>query len=82
MLTKDFTDNWYSEMHERFCFWSFKDWEAELKKAGFQLAKNSHAYTNPWITKNRFEEKVKLFTPDMQELPYPPTNALLIARKV
>ncbi|UII19407.1 transferase [Fulvivirga ligni] len=57
MLTKDYTDNWYSEMHERFCFWSITDWEEQLLKAGFQLVESSHAYTNPWIAENSLKEK-------------------------
>ncbi|WKK76227.1 hypothetical protein QYS49_02220 [Marivirga salinae] len=82
MLTKDYTDNWNSEMHERFCFWSIKEWKEQLEAVGFELSNNSIAYTNPWIANNRFDNKVKLFDEQMQELPYPPTNALMIAKKL
>ncbi|WP_375580028.1 transferase [Marivirga tractuosa] len=82
MLTKDYTDNWNSEMHERFCFWSIKEWKEQLSAVGFELLNNSVAYTNPWIANNRFVDKVKLFDEQMQELPYPPTNALMIAKKL
>lgn len=82
MLTKDYTDNWYSEMHERFCFWGFNDWKTALEKVGFQLDRSSHAYSNPWIVQNRFENKAALFTEDLEPLRHPPTNALIIARKV
>lgn len=82
MLTKDYTDNWISEMHERFCFWSMSDWKQQLNAVGFELLDHSAAYTNPWIAENRFENKVQLFNKDLQELPSPPTNALLVARKV
>lgn len=82
MLTKDYTDNWQSEMHERFCFWSISDWRLNLKDAGFRIEESSHAYTNPWIAQNRFEGKVRLFDDNMKELSYPPTNALIVARKI
>lgn len=81
MLTKDYTDNWVSEMHERFCFWSITDWKDELKQAGFTIDKATHAYTNPWIADNRFEGKVELYNLLLNKLQYPPTNALIIARK-
>lgn len=86
MLTKDYTDNWQSEMHERFCFWSFTDWKIQLEKAGFSVMESSAAYTNPWIQQHRFEGKVTLFGKDektgrLQKLLPPPTNVLLIARK-
>lgn len=85
MLTKDYTDNWESEMHERFCFWSFSDWKEALEAVGFQLEASSHAYTNPWIRENRFENQVMLFEKEgdaLKEISYPPTNALLVARKI
>ncbi|MCX2681833.1 hypothetical protein OOZ15_17900 [Galbibacter sp. EGI 63066] len=82
MLTKDYTDNWLSEMHERFCFWSLEDWKKELDKAGFQVDENTRAYTNPWIEENRFKNKVQLFDTTLRPLESPYTNALIIARKV
>ena len=33
---KDYTDNWQSEMHERFCFWSFAEWRRAVLEAGFR----------------------------------------------
>ncbi|UII34720.1 transferase [Fulvivirga ulvae] len=85
MLTKDYTDNWQSEMHERFCFWSITDWKQNLEEAGFRIEESSNAYTNPWIAQNRFEGRVTLFTKEddnLKERPHPPTNALIVARKV
>lgn len=82
MLTKDYHDNWNSEMHERFCFWSFTDWKTTLEAYAFQVKEASHAYTNPWIASNRFEGKVQLFNLKMEPLEYPPTNVLLLATKI
>lgn len=82
MLTKDYTDNWNSEMHECFCFWNIKDWKEQLEAVGFELLDNSNAYTNPWIEKNRFEGKATLFDQELNLLPSPPTNVLLVAKKL
>ncbi len=84
MLTKDYTDNWESEMHERFCFWSFEDWLWALNEIGFEVMPGSGSYTNPWIEKKRFLNKATLFekvNSRLIELPSPPTNALMVARK-
>ena len=84
MLTKDYTDNWYSEMHETFCFWSFTDWKEALEEVGFRLKPESKAYQNPWIVENRWHEKVKLFKQSdaNKPIPYPPTNMLIVAEKI
>jgi hypothetical protein len=81
MLTKDYTDNWYSEMHERFCFWSLRDWKEHLEKAGFRILDETKAYTNPWIAENRWEGKVELLDDAFLPLPAIPTNALILAVK-
>ena len=81
LLTKDYRDNWESEMHERFCFWSYSDWVKALKEAGFEVDGRSSVFTNPWIEENRFEGKAELFTEFGEPLEYPPTNCILIARK-
>ncbi len=84
MTKKDYTDNWESEMHERFCFWSLSDWEAAMKKVGFSIDPRSSALVNPWMVENRFKEKVDLFRieegkPVLME--YPVTTMFLIAEK-
>ncbi|MFP2994741.1 hypothetical protein ABN763_02475 [Spongiivirga sp. MCCC 1A20706] len=81
MLTKDYTDNWKSEMHERFCFWSIETWKEVLIQTGFKIDKDTCAYSNPWIVENRFKGKVDLFDMMLNKMEYPPTNALIIARK-
>lgn len=82
---KDYTDNWMSEMHERFCFWSFAQWSEAAREAGFQVASASHAFTNPWIVENRWRDRAVLYQrcgTELQPLPYPVTNMLLIADKL
>ena len=86
LLTKDYTDNWLSEMHERFCFWSVKDWTTALRDAGFRVRPESRVFTNPWIQTHRFEGKVRLVEMGSDgglgsEAEWPPTNMILIAEK-
>jgi hypothetical protein len=81
LLTKDYTDNWRSEMHERFCFWSLEDWKKEIEAAGFSLHPSSRALTNPWIRKNRWEGKVNLYDRQGNPLDWPPTHMILLAQK-
>jgi hypothetical protein len=85
ILSKDYTDNWRSEMHERFCFWSFNDWKEQLMKAGFEIGPGSGAYTNPWIEENRIAGKVELFKKVdgyLKKLSAPPTNMLIVGKKI
>lgn len=87
---KDYTDNWDSEMHESFCFWSFDEWKKNLESIGFRISPQSSAYRNEWLVKNRYKGKVKLFTSysqnpnkleDLIPFDFPVTHMLLLAEK-
>ena len=81
---KDYTLNWDSEMHERFCFWSYADWEKELVNAGFYIDPNSHTYTNNWLVENRFRGNADLFEwREGKAIPisYPVTHLIMVAEK-
>jgi len=85
---KDYADNWRSEMHEEFCFWSHARWRDEVRRAGFEVLDardgkaGSRVYVNPWVVENRYRGKVSLWTADgSTELPFPPTNHILVAVK-
>jgi hypothetical protein len=82
---KDYTDNWASEMHEAFCFWSFADWKAAVGAAGFRVHPASRAYTNPWLVENRYRGRVELFDPAADGAPapldFPVTNMVLVAER-
>jgi SAM-dependent methyltransferase len=84
MSRKDYTDNWESEMHETFTFWSFNDWKHALQETGFTVTEASKAYVNDWIVTNRLVGKVTLWTEEGGELKpmaYPVTNMLMLAEK-
>lgn len=81
MLTKDYTDNWMSEMHETFCHWSFSDWTLALSRAGFTVLEQSRVYTNPWILQQRWLGKAGLRELDGSQAEWPPTTTVLLAEK-
>lgn len=84
LFTKDYKDNWLSEMHETFCFWNFADWQDALETAGFRVDKLSRPYRNEWIVQNRLEGKTKLFRQvngGLEVIPFPVSHMLMLARK-
>jgi SAM-dependent methyltransferase len=84
MTKKDYLENWESEMHEEFAFWSFADWKLTLQTAGFTVNPASHVYTNQWIVENRWQGKVALFHlngNELQQVDFPPTTIVLAAEK-
>lgn len=91
LLTKDYTDNWNSEMNEEFTFWDIAEWKQELENVGFTIVnhdaaepKFSRVYANDWILKNRYQPAATLFTltgGTLIELPYPVTNMVLVGEK-
>jgi hypothetical protein len=81
---KDYHENWLSEMHERFCFWSFSEWRSALSAAGYTIDPNSKAYTNTWLVDNRYRGKVGLYRWEdgkISPLPWPDTHMLMVAGK-
>ncbi len=84
LYKKDYIDNWESEMHETFCYWSFSDWKTHLKSVGFTIKSSSHAYTNQWIVDNRIKPKAKLYElkdEQLYEVQFPNTHFIIVAEK-
>ncbi len=84
MSKMNYTDNWDSEMHEEFGFWSFSDWKKELKKAGFRVVEGSHPFKSDYIIDKMYKGKIKIYTSSKGELvliDYPPTNMILSGEK-
>jgi hypothetical protein len=82
---KDYPDNWRSEMHERFCFWSFADWRAAVEEVGFRVHPASYAFINEWLVENRYRGKADLLVKSgagLAPLPYSPTHFVLAADKL
>lgn len=85
MSKKDYTGNWDSEMHEKFCDFSFSDWKDMLEKQWLIIHRDSKAYTNPWIAEHVWKDKAQIFQEDengtLLWMEVPPTNMIVIAEK-
>jgi hypothetical protein len=81
---KDYLENWVSEMHETFCYWSFSRWKQAVEQASYTVHPGSHAFTSSWLVENRYRGKAELFRAagdGLEALPYPVTNMVLVAEK-
>ena len=79
-----YIDNWESEMHEEFGFYSFDRWTKELKNIGFSIVEGSKPFTNQWIVENKYRSRVSLFRKDGEVLipiGFPATNMVLVGEK-
>lgn len=84
LAKKDYLQSWQSEMHERFCFWSYNDWAKALTNVGFVLVEGSGPKQNQWLIDNRFAPAAKVYTKQDERLiekDQPVTNVLLVAEK-
>ena len=84
MSKMTYVDNWESEMHEEFGFYSIDKWAATLMDAGFVIVEGSRTFHNPYIIENRYKGKVLLlakYGDELLPIPYPPTNMILVGEK-
>ncbi|MBI2045072.1 methyltransferase domain-containing protein [Candidatus Pacearchaeota archaeon] len=80
----NYADNWQSEMHEEFGFWSFEEWREELNKAGFDIVAGSHSFKSKYIVEKMYGGKVKLCKEKgngLIAIDYPDTNMILVGEK-
>ena len=80
-----YTDNWESEMHEEFGFYSFQDWCNVLKYNGFDIVAGSKSFKNSYIIKSKYKNRVVLYNLNNKnkliKIAYPPTNMILVGKK-
>jgi SAM-dependent methyltransferase len=84
MSKMTYVDNWESEMHEEFGYYSFSRWQEELTKQGFSIVEGSKPFHNPYIIDRRYRGNVSLFKKEGDRLvpvDYPPTNMILVGEK-
>jgi SAM-dependent methyltransferase len=83
-MRKDYRRNYANEIHEKYGPWRANEAVALFKDAGFE-AVEVHQETNSWIVENRLRGKVALFVKstggELEELPFFPTHATIVARK-
>lgn len=79
-----YTDNWQSEMHEQFGFYSFSKWKKVLEAAGFAIVEGSKPFKNDYIIEKNYKGKATLYKKkgkSLVEIDYPPTNMILAGEK-
>nr|WP_156609766.1 methyltransferase domain-containing protein [Auraticoccus cholistanensis] len=82
LTTKDYTDNWLSECHERFCDLDWDGWVELVTAAGFDVDPASRPWRNEWIVEHRLDPVASLHDPGTgEQLAWPETHVLMVARR-
>jgi ubiquinone/menaquinone biosynthesis C-methylase UbiE len=81
VLRKDYRADWKTEVLEEYTYLSQAQFEAAFRARGLRVV-TSRPLWNPWIVRNRFENKFYLSDLDERALPFPPTNYLIVGEKV
>jgi hypothetical protein len=84
MSKMNYVDNWQSEMHEEFGYWSINDWKRELDNIGFDVVEGSRSFSSQYIIDKMYSGKATLYKVvegRLKEISYPPTNMILAAEK-
>lgn len=84
ILRKDYRvseDNWSRELQEEYTYFTSEQFIEACRSRGLRIILAGPQF-NPWIIENRYKEKVLLSDKSGEEIPFPGTNYLLIARKV
>lgn len=81
VLRKDYQKDWETEILEEYTYFSQKEFESTLEQNGLRILFSAPTY-NPWIVRNRFRGKFKMYTEDGKEMDYPPTNYIIVGQKI
>jgi len=81
VLRKDYRKTWEVENKEEYTYFNQNDFENIFEENGMRIIA-SYPYKNPWIQKNRFEDKFNFYDLDWERLDYPATNHIIIWQKV
>ncbi len=78
---KDESGEWEKKLKTEYTFFTYKDYRREFAKMGMRVL-FSGPYWNPWVMKNRFEGKFKMYTEDYHHMSSPATNYFTVAQKM
>lgn len=81
VLRKDYRADWDTEVLEEYTYLSQAQFEAAFRSRGLRVV-TSLPIWNPWIVRNRFQDKFYLTDLNNQPLQFPPTNYLIVGEKV
>ncbi|MHA1301800.1 MAG: methyltransferase domain-containing protein [Candidatus Helarchaeota archaeon] len=83
MSKKEYVENWDVEILEEFGIFTVEEYKTILEDAGFCNIKIV-TYKNPWIIKNWYENKIKIYKFEqhkLKEIDYFPTNIIIVGEK-
>ena len=81
VLRKDYRADWDTEVLEEYTYLSQAQFEGAFRSRGLRVV-TSRPIWNPWIVRNRFENRFFLSDLNHRPLPFPPTNYLIVGEKV
>jgi len=80
LCKKDYRTNWHIEVHEEYGARTLDGWRAVLTGAGLRVLE-AREYANDWIVAHRYVGQVELTDDEDRPLPWPATNAVVVAEK-
>ena len=81
VLRKDYRADWDTEVLEEYTYLTQGEFEKAFRTRGMRIV-TSRPLWNPWIVQNRFQTKFYLSDLNECQLPFPPTNYLIVGEKV
>lgn len=81
ILRKDYRADWDVELLEEYTYWTQAGFIHALERRGLRL-EVAAPIRSPWIVANRYRGRIRLAGPDGDDLAFPPTNLLVVGRKV
>jgi SAM-dependent methyltransferase len=81
VLRKDYRQSWDVEVQEEYCWATQAEMEALCERLGLRVLAST-PIRNPWIVRNRFEDRFCLWSSDGEPLDWPATNIVVVGQKV
>lgn len=81
LLRKDYRKDWAAELLEEYTYFTQAEFEASFRALGLRILVSQEVH-NPWIIAHRLAGKVAWYGLDGAELPFPPTNYVIVGERV
>jgi len=81
VLRKDYRRDWDAELIEEYTYFTQSEFESAFRSNGLRTIVSVPLW-NPWIVNNRFVGKFFISNRAGENLPFPPTNFLIVGEKL
>jgi ubiquinone/menaquinone biosynthesis C-methylase UbiE len=81
ILRRNYSERWQEEMPEEYSYCSQPEFESMFLSRGLRVVTAQEIH-NPWIVSNWFDGKFRVSDCAGNQLPFPPTNFLIVGEKV